>query len=184
MANQTENLNRSNLDTTKINEKTRIRFSLDAKKQAIMAVEAGEKNAKVAARFEMVASTVSKILKDHEKSKCLSIGTSRQRVCMAKNVDICKELGNDDFLARNGWLQEFESWYKICCRAICGEESIVPFDKLDEWLTGEIHTIISQFADDDIYNADESGLFYQILPHCTLAISGNRCRGGEKLKKI
>ncbi|KAF0987089.1 hypothetical protein HZS_359, partial [Henneguya salminicola] len=155
------------------------------RKQAIETVEAGEKKAKVAAKFGMAASTLSTILKDCkkicEKSKCLSIRPFNstfawQASIQLKALTFARMLANDDFLDCNGWLQGFQCWYKISRRAICGEKIIVPFDKLDEWLTGEIYTIISQFADDDIYNADEIDLFYPILPHRTLPIAGNRCR--------
>lgn len=34
----------------------------------------------------------------------------------------------------------------------------------------------------DVYNADEAGLFFQILPNRTLAFKDKKCYGGKKLK--
>lgn len=35
----------------------------------------------------------------------------------------------------------------------------------------------------DIYNADETGLFYEMLPSNTLEMKGQRCHGGKHSKK-
>ena len=36
---------------------------------------------------------------------------------------------------------------------------------------------------DDVYNADETGLFYQLLPERSLTVRGDACEGGKKSKQ-
>lgn len=59
----------------------------------------------------------------------------------------------------------------------------VGIDKVNEWHTGEIIKLIADYSPDDIFNADETGLFFQLLPQHTLAAKGDHCRGGEKAKQ-
>ena len=40
-------------------------------------------------------------------------------------------------------------------------------------------TILSNYEESDIYNADEFGLFYKALPNKTLHLKDEKCSGGE-----
>lgn len=42
--------------------------------------------------------------------------------------------------------------------------------------------VLKDYSPRDIYNADETGLFYQLLPSKTLAFKGEKCMGGKKSK--
>lgn len=39
-----------------------------------------------------------------------------------------------------------------------------------------------QFSDDKIFNADETGLFYKLMPDKTLKFKGENCSGGKLSK--
>lgn len=43
--------------------------------------------------------------------------------------------------------------------------------------------IFKNYAPEDVYNADEAGLFFQLLPDRTLAFKGEKCCGGKKSKQ-
>ena len=51
------------------------------------------------------------------------------------------------------------------------------------WYETTLPTLLSQYKLEDIYNADEFGLFYQYLPNKTLHLKSDKCSGG-KLSKI
>ena len=51
------------------------------------------------------------------------------------------------------------------------------------WYETTLPTLLSQYKLEDIYNADEFGLFYQCLPNKTLHLKSDKCSGG-KLSKI
>ncbi|KAH9372295.1 hypothetical protein HPB48_006985 [Haemaphysalis longicornis] len=42
--------------------------------------------------------------------------------------------------------------------------------------------ILTRYQPSEIYNADETGLFYQMLLNRTLALKGDRCHGGKQSK--
>ncbi|GBM43911.1 hypothetical protein AVEN_247130-1 [Araneus ventricosus] len=41
---------------------------------------------------------------------------------------------------------------------------------------------ISDYKADDVFNADETGLFFQYLPNKTAAFRGEECHGGKQSK--
>lgn len=51
------------------------------------------------------------------------------------------------------------------------------------WTETTLPTILSRYALENIFNADEFGLFYQCLPNKTLHLKGKKCSGG-KLSKV
>ena len=48
----------------------------------------------------------------------------------------------------------------------------------------QIPDLIGRYTDDDVYNLDEFGLFYKMMPDQTLAFKGNKCHGGKKSKVL
>lgn len=52
---------------------------------------------------------------------------------------------------------------------------------MDKWLADNLDEIF-QYSDQDIYNADETGLFYQMLPDKTHTLKGEKCMGGKNSK--
>ncbi|XP_040072206.2 tigger transposable element-derived protein 6-like [Ixodes scapularis] len=113
----------------------------------------------------------------------------------AKNVPISGEvlqrkalcfaclLGFDDFKASSGWLTRFKGRYAVVGKVICGEENSVNRLEAGDWLSENVPDILTSYAPRDIYNADESGLFYQMLPKRTLAQKGASCHGGKQSKQ-
>ena len=43
-----------------------------------------------------------------------------------------------------------------------------------------LETILEGYELEDIYNADETGIFFQALPTKSLAVRGEQCSGGKK----
>lgn len=91
---------------------------------------------------------------------------------------------NEDFKASSGWLQKFKDRYGIRQLNICGEslssnaEAVEPFKAK---IIQKINELDLQL--DQIYNADESGLFWRMLPHKTLAHGGEKSAPGRKSSK-
>ena len=50
------------------------------------------------------------------------------------------------------------------------------------WTETTLQTILQNYDKDDIYNADEFGLFYQALPKKTLHFKNEKCTGGKHSK--
>jgi hypothetical protein len=59
---------------------------------------------------------------------------------------------------------------------VSGEADKMPMDVLGSWRVGEIMNFLAEYALDDIFNADETGLFYQLMQNRTLALPGTHSR--------
>ncbi|CAF1419046.1 unnamed protein product [Adineta steineri] len=89
---------------------------------------------------------------------------------------------NDDFKASNGWLEKFRKRHGIKYKSICGESATVDASIVDEWLS-RISSVINKLDLSDVYNADESGLFFKALPNRSLVITKETCKGGKRSKE-
>lgn len=81
-------------------------------------------------------------------------------------------MGIQNFRASNGWLEKWKKRHSICYRSVQGEAGKVDKDKLGEWQESVLKSEIARFSPEDVYNADEYGLFWKVLPHKTLAFKG------------
>ena len=53
-------------------------------------------------------------------------------------------------------------------KAICGsKESAAPHDELETWKETVLVPTLARYSPNDIYNGDETALFYKSLPHKT-----------------
>ncbi|XP_072141997.1 tigger transposable element-derived protein 6-like [Dermacentor andersoni] len=103
-------------------------------------------------------------------------------ILQQKAKDFACILGHDDFKASNGWLQGFKSRHGVVGRVISGESASADSDAAASWVADKLPGILSRFEAADVYNADETALFYQMLPGRTLALKGDDCRGGKQSK--
>ena len=88
----------------------------------------------------------------------------------------------DEFKASNGWLEKFRTRHAIAFRVISGESAAVDVSIVEEWAK-RLLTIIHEFDANDIFNADETGLFYRALPDRSLVLKKEECKGGKKSKE-
>ena len=50
--------------------------------------------------------------------------------------------------------------------------------------TQRISTLLDEFNENDVLNADETGLFYRATPNRSLVLSKDQCKGEKKSKEI
>nr|XP_042897002.1 tigger transposable element-derived protein 4-like [Parasteatoda tepidariorum] len=94
----------------------------------------------------------------------------------AKEIAIKLNLTDSGFTA--GWLQKFKA---MVGQVVNGESRKVPADSVAEWREN-LPGIKSEYLPKDIFNADETGLFYHLMPNQTLVYKGENCKGGKKSK--
>ena len=76
---------------------------------------------------------------------------------------IAKEQGLHDFKASNGWLASFRKHRNIQFKILSGESAGVNPETVSTWKQNLGNAIDEYFAD-DIFNVDETGLFYRAMP--------------------
>ncbi|EEC19457.1 transposase, putative [Ixodes scapularis] len=92
------------------------------------------------------------------------------------------QLHHDDFVCSNGWLSRFRARYNIATRVISGKGAAADTDGAEEWQNGQLQQILTDYAPEDIFNLDESALFFRLLPNRTLVSKGQACTGGKHAK--
>ena len=125
------------------------------------------------------------ILKWFKMARDLSIPISGP-LLMQKAVQFARDLGfpDGDLSFSTRWLEKFKDRHGIVFKKVCGEAKSVDSDSdiMREW-SERLQTILSQFSPENIFNADETGLFYRLHSDKTLEFKGVDCHGGKQSKE-
>ena len=111
-----------------------------------------------------------------------------QDVLKAKAVEFynkAKEQGAQlpNFEASNGWLDKFQKRYNISSKIITGESESACLDQVENGRK-KLQELIAAFNLENVYNADETGLFFRLGPNKTLATKNDRVKGTKKDKEL
>ena len=93
-------------------------------------------------------------------------------------------VAESDFDCSAGWLERFKSRHAIVFKRVCGESNDVATDSeaLSDWKR-KLATILKDYLPSDIFNADETGIFYKLMPDKTLEFKSVSCHGGKQSKE-
>jgi hypothetical protein len=95
-----------------------------------------------------------------------------------------ERLGIQEFKASKGWLQKWQSRRNIKFEKLRGEAASANVPAAEEFKKTFQETIANHgFTEDEIYNADETGLFYLLLPKGSLRVVGSGASHGRKQRK-
>ena len=103
-------------------------------------------------------------------------------ILWAKADELSKVLGHVDFQCSSGWLQRFKEQHTIVQKKICGESASVSTEMCDLWMEHTLPTLLDGYELKNVFNADETGLFYKLLPNETLCFKNEPCHGGKHNK--
>ena len=81
-----------------------------------------------------------------------------------------------------GFIDHGKIRHSIGTKKVSGEEKSVADEDIEPWISNSLLDLLKRFKPEDIYNADETGLFYKLQPDHTLAFKGEKCSGGKKSK--
>lgn len=63
------------------------------------------------------------------------------------------------------------------------ESEAINFAKVTDYRSNKLRSLLEEYAPQDIFNCDETGVFYTVLPDRTLSFSGDTCSGGKHIKE-
>lgn len=187
-------------------------LTFDVKRKIVDAIEAGEKKSKVAAEFDIPRSTLSTIWKNRHEIPSNESRSSRMRIrktehpaiensvlqwfqqCRRENVPVsgalikekalwfAAQLKINDFKASDGWLDKFKKRHQIIFRKLAGESASVNEDVCEDWKE-ELAEILKDHKPENVFNADETGLFFKCLPNSSMVFKDEKCHGGKHSKE-
>lgn len=96
-----------------------------------------------------------------------------------KAIKIALKNNHKNFKASNGWLTSFKSRHGLKLRKLHGE-SFSSVDQTENGFLDDLKAKILEYGSENVYNADETGIFYKLIP--SKAICKN-LRNGYKLLK-
>lgn len=183
------------------------------KKRIIEAVESGKKKKDVADSFQIPSSSLSTILKqkeaifnktDAESSRKKNRPSEFPRLeqflftwfnqVRQQNIPVsgilikekaksyAEMLEISDFTASDGWLSNFKKRHNLVFRKICGESASVDNGICDDWKV-KLQDLLCEYDPKNVFNADETGLFFKCLPDRTLTYKNEKCHGGKLSKE-
>jgi hypothetical protein len=84
---------------------------------------------------------------------------------------------NTDFRPSSGWIERFKKRSGFVYRKVCGEANSVNPEAVVAWKDTTLLHLMAKYSPKDIFNADEFGLFYNMLPDNIYTFEGASCKG-------
>ena len=102
-------------------------------------------------------------------------------VIREKAIILAKTMNYTDFKASNQYIEGLKKRQNLKWITERGESDSVDEEVINNW-EPRLHEMISDFDQKDVYNLDETALFYQLLPNKTYSFSTESGFGCKKLK--
>ena len=93
-----------------------------------------------------------------------------------------ENLENSVFKASNGWLDSFLRRHNIVFKTMSGERGDVDNSVCEDWIK-KLPEICEGYEPKDIFNMDETGVFYRAGTRSTFVVKGSDCAGGKRSKE-
>ncbi|XP_046667060.1 tigger transposable element-derived protein 4-like [Homalodisca vitripennis] len=100
----------------------------------------------------------------------------------SKAEHFARFLGHTEFKASNGWLENFKKRHNISFKKVCGERGAVDDDVVVDW-KASLPDLIKDYDPKNVFNADETALFFKCLPDKTYEFKEEKCHGGKHNKE-
>ena len=91
-------------------------------------------------------------------------------------------LGKPEFKESQGLLEKWMKRFAIKQLKICGESGEVQGETVDSWKE-RLPELVHGYSKDNIWNMDETGLFFRALPDRGFSQKSQSCKGGKKSKQ-
>ena len=79
-------------------------------------------------------------------------------------------------------MEKWKKRFNIKQLTVCGESGDVQGQTVDSWME-RLPEIVEGYRKDDIWNMDETGVFWKALPNRGFGQKGKECKGGKNSKQ-
>uniref|UniRef100_A0A914UUZ2 HTH CENPB-type domain-containing protein n=1 Tax=Plectus sambesii TaxID=2011161 RepID=A0A914UUZ2_9BILA len=100
---------------------------------------------------------------------------------MEKAYEMARLL-NIEFQPSNGWLSRRKANENVSFHKLHGEKEAADSAGAVDWMEKVYPDMVKGYNSQDIFNADETGLYFKALPSGTMAVDGEKPYGGKVQK--
>ncbi|KAL8592868.1 hypothetical protein ACOMHN_050695 [Nucella lapillus] len=100
-----------------------------------------------------------------------------------KASELALSMGLGEWKCTEGWLHRWKKRHGIVFKSMSGERAAVNEEVTNALVEDVLKPTLKDYDEKDVFNLDESGLLWRLLPNKTLAFKGEKCHGGKKLKE-
>ena len=97
-----------------------------------------------------------------------------------KAENLAKKLGHTNFVATEGWLSRWKSRHQIVYKRAHGEKGSTDIKSAEEWTSTILPGLLEEYRPSEVYNADETGLYYRATPDGSLCYCHEKLSGSKK----
>lgn len=126
-------------------------------------------------KFELIDEKISSWI---EKIESFG-GIINDNLIKQKALAFANEAGIEDFKASTGWLGGMKKRHGLKLRTLPGESHGIKIEDAKDFLC-KIKELVYEYGQENIFNADETGIFYKLIPSKTIC---RKTRNGFKLLK-
>lgn len=103
-------------------------------------------------------------------------------ILKAQAEKLAVELGYHGFKCNNGWIDRFKNRNNIVYVKDSGEALSIGLTVVSDWTKNVWPRMKRGYSDSEIYNADETGVFYNVTPDKTVKLKTENCASGKHVK--
>lgn len=103
-------------------------------------------------------------------------------ILQCKASEMGSKIEKKDFTCSRSWIERFKKRHCISAGKVVGESASVDMNVVSDWFCTIWPDLRNNYDSNDIFNADETGLFYKLTPDKTLKFKGESCAGGKMSK--
>ena len=89
-------------------------------------------------------------------------------VFKTKAIEFAEKMNVENFKASDGWLDRWKKRFNVSFKTVSGESNACTDEMVAPWEQTTLPTILSKYDFNQIYNADEFGLFNRAQPNKSL----------------
>ncbi|KAM3936770.1 tigger transposable element-derived protein 4-like [Leptodactylus fuscus] len=104
-------------------------------------------------------------------------------VVREKANTLAAKMNVKDFVASSGWFTRFKERNSLSYCVAAGESGAVDVATVETWTTEQLPKILEKYDLKDVFNTDETGVFFNLMPNRTIAVKGEKCHGGKMSKE-
>uniref|UniRef100_A0A3B3TJJ8 DDE-1 domain-containing protein n=1 Tax=Poecilia latipinna TaxID=48699 RepID=A0A3B3TJJ8_9TELE len=153
--------------------------------------------AAVGHHFEINESSVQYRKKEEKNVRttaAVSFNQNAKRVVTVHNKTIVRmesalafasPTGTTPFIASKGWFDKFQKRFGLKSVSLHGEAASADTDGVEEYVNNKFKAIIEEggYKPEQVFNMDETGLFWKRMPSCTFIMSDEAKAPGFKSQK-